>query len=83
MWYSIQGHRIYEVFPLLCPKCGGQIDDGVHIEPNWDQAPQAAPDFEVDQCINWLRARRGFLPRVSIRRPLRHYLLYSPRISTF
>ena len=90
--------RIYEVFPLLCPKCGGQMrliafitegmqirkildhigvdsepphispargpalwddcsdaqtDEGVHIEPDWDLAAQAAPDFEVDQRISW------------------------------
>jgi hypothetical protein len=87
-----------EVFPLLCPLCGGQMrliafitegtqirkildhigvdseqphispargpplwDDGgdaqtvegVHIEPDWDLSPQPAPDFEVDQRINW------------------------------
>ena len=85
--------RIFEVFPLLCPKCGGQVrlialitegsqirkildhigvdpdpphispargpplwddcgdaqtDDGVNMEPDWDLAPQAAPDFEMD-----------------------------------
>ena len=94
--------RIYEVFPLLCPKCGGQMrliafvtegtqirrildhigvdsepphispargpplwddcsdaqmDDRMHIEPDWatdwDGAAQPAPDFEVDQRINW------------------------------
>ena len=89
--------RIYEVFPLLCPMCGGQMrliafitegtqikkilghigvdsqpprispargpplwDDcdaqtggGVQIEPDWDLATQAAPDYEVDQRINW------------------------------
>jgi hypothetical protein len=91
--------RIYEVFPLLCPLCGGQMrliasitegaqirkildhigvnsqpphispargppfwddcsdaqtDEGVHIEPaDWDLAAQAAPDFEVNQRINW------------------------------
>jgi hypothetical protein len=90
--------RIYEVFPLLCPKCGGQmrliafitegtqirkildhigvdseppyispargpplwddcdaqLDDGAQIEPaDWDLAAQPAPDFEVDQRINW------------------------------
>ncbi len=90
--------RIYEVFPLLCPKCGGQMrliafitdgtqirkildhigvdsepprispacgpplwddcsdaqtDEGVLIEPDWDLAAQPAPDFEVDQRINW------------------------------
>ena len=93
--------RIYEVFPLLCPLCGGQmrliafvtegtqikkilnhigvdsepthiapargpplwdgcdaqVDEGVHIEPDWatewDGAAQPAPDYEVDQRINW------------------------------
>ena len=90
--------RIYEVFPLLCPLCGGQMrliafitegtqirkildhigvdlepphispargpplwddcsdaqtDEGVHIEPDWDLAPQPAPDFEVDQRVSW------------------------------
>ena len=90
--------RIYEVFPLLCPMCGGQMrliafitegtqirrildhigvdsepphispargpplwddcdaqmDDGAQIEPaDWDLAAQLAPDYEVDQRINW------------------------------
>jgi hypothetical protein len=91
--------RIYEVFPLLCPMCGGQMrliafitegvqirkildhigvdsepphispargpplwddcsdaqsDDGAQIEPaDWDLAAQPAPDYEVDQRINW------------------------------
>jgi hypothetical protein len=89
--------RIYEVFPLLCPLCGGQmrliafvtegtqirkildhigvdsepphispargpplwddcdaqVGEGVAAEPDWDLAAQAAPDFEVDQRINW------------------------------
>ena len=93
--------RIYEVFPLLCPKCGGQmrliafvtegtqimkilehigvaceplhiapprgpplwedcdaqVDDGVQSEPDWatdwDGAAQPAPEYEVDQRINW------------------------------
>jgi len=90
--------RIYEVFPLLCPLCGGQMrliafitdgmqirkildhigvdsepphiapargpplwddcdaqtDEGVQIEPaDWDLAAQPAPDFEVDQRVNW------------------------------
>lgn len=89
--------RIYEVFPLLCPMCGGpmrliafitegvqirrvldhigansepprispargpplwgddcdaQMDEGVHIEPDWDLAEQPAPDFAIDQRIN-------------------------------
>ena len=91
--------RIYEVFPLLCPLCGGQMrriafmtegtqirkildhigvdsepphispargpplwddggdaqrDEGVQIEPaDWALAAQPAPDYEVDQRINW------------------------------
>jgi len=89
--------RIYEVFPLLCPMCGGQMrliafitegaqirkildhigvdsqapsiatargpplwedcdaqmGDGVQIEPDWDPAAQAAPDYQVDQRVNW------------------------------
>jgi len=89
--------RIYEVFPLLCPMCGGQMriiafithsadirhildhigvdsqpphispahgpplwegcdaqmDDAVPSEPDWDLAAQPAPDYELDQRINW------------------------------
>ncbi len=45
--------RIYQVFPLLCLKCGAQTDDGVQIEPDWDLAAQPAPDYEVDQRVNW------------------------------
>ena len=45
--------RIYEVFPLLWDDWDAQTDDGVHIEPDWDLAAQAAPDYEVDQRINW------------------------------
>lgn len=89
--------RLYEVFPLLCPICGGQMriiafithsadirhildhigvdsepphiapargpplwddcdaqpDDGVQIESDWDLAAQPAPEFEVDQRVNW------------------------------
>jgi hypothetical protein len=89
--------RIYEVFPLLCPICGGQMriiafithsadirqilnhigadsepphispargpplwdegnalaGEGVEGEPDWDMAAQPAPDYEVDQRVNW------------------------------
>ena len=90
--------RIYEVFPLLCPICGGQMriiafitysadihqilnhigvdaeppritpargpplwdgcDDaqmgeGVDVEPDWDEAIQAAPEDDVDQRVSW------------------------------
>lgn len=34
--------------------CGeAQIDEGVEIEPDWGLAAQPAPDYEVDQPINW------------------------------
>jgi len=89
--------RIYEVFPLLCPVCGGQmrliafitegtqirkildhigveseppriapargpplwddcdvqVGEGVEVEPDWDLVAQPAPDYEVDQRVNW------------------------------
>jgi hypothetical protein len=89
--------RIYEVFPLLCPLCGGQMriiafithsadirqmldhigvqaeppniapargppmwedcdgqaGEGSQGEPGWDLVGQPAPDYEVDQRINW------------------------------
>jgi hypothetical protein len=90
--------RIYEVFPLLCPICAGQMriiafithsadihrilvslgveseppciapargpplwegcgdaqaGEGTQIEPDWDLAAQPAPDYEVDQRVNW------------------------------
>lgn len=96
MW-AVLIARIYEVFLLLCPMCGGQMrliafithsadiqrilnhigvdseppritpahgpplrqgcdaqeHDGVQAEPDWDLASQPAPDYEVDQRINW------------------------------
>ena len=30
-----------------------QIDDGAQTAPDWDLAAQPAPDYEVDQRINW------------------------------
>ena len=89
--------RIYEVFSLVCPLCGGpmriiafithsaeirqilehigvaskpphiaparglplwedfdaQVGEGSQIEPDWDIAAQPAPDFDVDQRVNW------------------------------
>ena len=89
--------RLYEVFTLLCPMCGGQMrliafitngaevrkilehigvdcepphitpargpplwqdcdaqtGEGAQIDPDWDLAAQPAPDYEVDQRINW------------------------------
>jgi hypothetical protein len=39
--------------PPLWDDCDAQMDDGAHIEPDWDLAAQPAPDFEVDQRVNW------------------------------
>lgn len=93
------GNRVsYEVFPLLCPICGGQmriivsqsctaptsgkfrvtlgltrnpphissahepslwqgcdaqLDDAARCKLDWDLAAQPAPDYELDQRINW------------------------------
>lgn len=109
--------RIYEVFPLVCPMCAGQMriiafithsadihrildhigmesqpppiaparglpmwDDcdahsgeGTQIESDWDLAAQPAPDYEVDQRLNWwLLERANFMPcgaRLPLRQP--------------
>ena len=89
--------RIYEVFPLLCPVCRGQmriiafitrsadiphildhigaesepphispargpplwdgvdtpVDVGAEAWPGWSEQAQPAPDYEVDQRVNW------------------------------
>ena len=29
------------------------MDEGVHIEPDWDLAAQPEPDYEVDQHVSW------------------------------
>jgi len=29
------------------------MDEGVEGEPNWDLSAQPAPDFDVDQRVNW------------------------------
>ena len=31
-----------------------QTVEGVAVEPDWDLAAQATPDFEVDQRISWV-----------------------------
>ena len=52
---KILDHLGEDCEPPLWDDCSGaQMDDGVHIEPaDWDQAPQAAPHFGVDQRISW------------------------------
>jgi hypothetical protein len=40
--------------PPLWDDCGdAQMGEGVEVEPDWDLAAQPAPDYEVDQRINW------------------------------
>ena len=40
--------------PPLWDDCDAQTDEGAQNEPaDWDLAAQPAPDFEVDQRINW------------------------------
>ena len=39
---------------LLLWDCGdAQVGEGVDIVPDWDLAAQPAPDYEVDQRVNW------------------------------
>jgi len=39
--------------PPLWEGGDAQMDDGVQSEPDWDLAAQPAPDYDVDQRINW------------------------------
>jgi hypothetical protein len=39
--------------PPLWDDCGGAPDEGMQIGPDWDLVAQPAPDYEVDQRINW------------------------------
>ena len=39
--------------PPLWDDCGAQMGEGVEVEPDWDLAAQPAPDFEIDQRVNW------------------------------
>ena len=39
--------------PPLWDECDAQAGECSQIEPDWDLAPQPAPDFEVDQRIRW------------------------------
>ncbi len=47
----------YDVAPARGPPLWDDFDahvgEGVAAEPDWDLAAQPAPDFEVDQRINW------------------------------
>ncbi len=39
--------------PLLWQDCDAQTGEGAQIDPDWDLATQPAPEYEVDQRINW------------------------------
>lgn len=39
--------------PPLWDDCEAQVGEGADGEPDWDMAAQPAPDYEVDQRINW------------------------------
>ena len=47
----IFNHQLWSTF--FGGKVDAQTDERVHIEPDWDLAAQPAPDFEVDQRVNW------------------------------
>jgi hypothetical protein len=38
---------------LLWDGCDVPMGDGVELEPDWDEASQRVPDFEVDHHIKW------------------------------
>ena len=50
--------RIYEVFPLLCPLCGGQMRIIALITHS--------ADFDVDQRVNWRLVEAGILTRCGL-----------------
>ena len=39
--------------PPLWDECDAQMGDEMPGEPAWDMVAQPAPDYEVDQRINW------------------------------
>ena len=39
--------------PPLWGACDVQMNDAVDVGPDWDDAAQPAPEFEVDQRISW------------------------------
>jgi len=43
--------RIAALVPPLWEDCDSQMGEGGDGEPEWDMAPQTAPDYEVDQRI--------------------------------
>ena len=39
--------------PPLCDACDARMGEGIEVEPDWRLAAQPAPDYEVNQRINW------------------------------
>lgn len=39
--------------PALWDEFGAHDDEGVQPAPSWDDAAQVAPDFKLDQRVNW------------------------------
>ena len=39
--------------PPLWDACDAPMGKGVEVEPDWDLAAQPAPDYEIDQRVNW------------------------------
>jgi hypothetical protein len=39
--------------PPLWEACDAQKGEGTQVEPDWDAVGQPAPDYEVDQRVNW------------------------------
>ncbi len=42
--------------------CDAPMGDGVEVEPDWEEAAQLAPDFEVDQRVSWSGAATAVWP---------------------
>ena len=43
--------RIDEVFPLVCPRCGSEMQDATLGED--DPRAQSAPEYDFDQRVAW------------------------------
>ena len=39
--------------PPLWEDGDAQVGEGTQTEPDWDMAAQLAPEFDVDQRVNW------------------------------
>ena len=39
--------------PPLWDECDARMGKGVEVEPDWDLAARPAPDYEIDQRVNW------------------------------